>query len=305
MNSFLSILTFFLLFSNYYSLEVQQNSIATSLENLCILKAGNIDLSTLTQTYPNGVDYSYSTPDYNYYLNICANSLNNPGKGKTASSPLIFCNEATTCTQYGQLNTAIWNDNYVEYSGGDACTIPNASPNATLSLRINFIPGLTQGEIVSISSFHCMFSVVFSTNLIPMNQFCHDTNGIDYSPLTSSSDYQFKLGGQLFSMNICSKVSNPCASDMNSPLVISSSPSNTCISLGNLNTASWNSNMVSYSNGDICPASKSNSTYSSSITFLCNKAATTAYIYYVKTLSYDPCSYEVFVNSNLACGYDN
>ena len=99
--------------------------------------------------------------------------------------------------------------------------------------------------------------------------------------------------------DVCANAYTYCEGSFSSPLYFTIGTSHSeyaCYSLGELNTAVWNGNMVSYTRGDLC---KDNVPYSSSIIFNCDKTAYTPFIYNVKIT--DVCHYSVFLNTVLAC----
>ena len=279
-----------------YSLTPLQTKLSALLQSNCVTKNG-IDLSSLT----SNTDYSYSFNNgkNTLQMNVCSDT--NTQCVGSASSPIFysFAPSSHGCFQLGQLNTAVWNGNSVSYSNGDICVASTTGGKYTST--INFVAGATN-EIIDVQNNGCDYMITFATNLInnnPPSNSCVSGAGVNFSSLTitEGNDYFYIDGNVNITMNVCANAAISCLGSTSSPIYYTfGSSADACFQLGQLNTGVWNGNMVTYTGGDLC---KTSVTYSSSITFNCDKTADTPFIYYVKTT--EGCHYSVFLNTVLAC----
>ena len=300
------------LIASSLSLTPLQSKLSALLSSDCTTKNG-INLSTLT----SASDYTFALGSNSIlHMNVCGNTNTKcPG---SYDAPIFYNygEAAGECYQLGQLFTAEWvdNSNTLILSNGDNC--PNMK-GTLFSSTIHFIAG-NENRIVKAQNVNgCNFDITFETNLISNNYkksdafitnkqaSCISGTGIDYSSLTvTDGNYYDYIGANVnITMNVCAVTKN-CFGSVPSPvnIIYDVNPqmtSSNCVSLGGLDTAVWNGNVLSYTYGDSYCRGQPQYHYSSDVFFTCDKNADTPYISLVKTS--DSCHYSVFFNTYLAC----
>ena len=158
-----------------------------------------------------------------------------------------------------------------------------------LLILVNYISSLTQ--------LQSKLSKLLSTSC--------SASGTDLSSLAATTDYSFSMPSATGStntlhMNVCANTNIPCSGSASSPIYYNfGSTANACFQLGQLSTAVWTDNTVSYSMGDSCPASTTAGKYTSAITFVCDSSnkgpGITASVV-------TQCNYAVTFSTSLMCG---